>query len=57
MEAFIDNSLNDRAGVAAKSRMGRRRGNSQWSSSTNDQRAGGLYEDFTHESLDPFRGF
>lgn len=58
MEAFIDNSLNDRTGTAAKSRMGRRRGNSQWSSSTNDpQRAGGLYEDFLYESNDPFRGF
>lgn len=57
MEAFIDNSLNEKAGFPARPRMGRRRGSSQWSGSTNPHRAGGLYEDFMHESNDPFRGF
>ncbi|KAF2007705.1 hypothetical protein P154DRAFT_1025 [Amniculicola lignicola CBS 123094] len=61
MEAFIDSTLGEeptpRFGVV-KPRIGRRRGNSQWSSSTNDaNRAGGLYEDFMPESNDPFRGF
>ncbi|KAF2687842.1 hypothetical protein K458DRAFT_401277 [Lentithecium fluviatile CBS 122367] len=61
MEAFIDDSLGKdpapRAGFAAH-RVGRRRNNSQWSSSTNDpHRGGGLYEDFMAESNDPFRGF
>jgi hypothetical protein len=61
MEAFIDDSLGKdpapRAGFAAH-RTGRRRGNSQWSASTNDApRSGGLYEDFLAESNDPFRGF
>ncbi|KAF2739467.1 hypothetical protein EJ04DRAFT_531726 [Polyplosphaeria fusca] len=64
MEAFIENALGeDGSGKysgypAAKPRIGRRRGNSQWSSSTNEaHRAGGIYEDFSHESNDPFRGF
>ncbi|ORY13265.1 meiotic cell cortex C-terminal pleckstrin homology-domain-containing protein [Clohesyomyces aquaticus] len=63
MEAFIENSLNEdpnQAGSAPgpRPRVGRRRGNSQWSSSTNDaHRGGGIYEDFMHESHDPFRGF
>ena len=58
MEAFIDNSLNEKnSTVPLRTRM-RRRGNSQWSNSTNDnQRAGGLYEDFAYENADPFRGF
>lgn len=61
MEAFIDDSIGrdpaHRPG-APIARMGRRRGNSQWSGSTNDpHRAGGLFEDFTVESNDPFRGF
>jgi hypothetical protein len=55
MEAFIDKSLNEKAGLSTR---GRRRGNSQWSASTNDNhRGGGLYEDFLVESTDPFRGF
>jgi hypothetical protein len=57
MEAFIDNSLNNQASGTARPRMGRRRGNSQWSGSTDPHRAGGIYEDFLHESSDPFRGF
>lgn len=58
MEAFIDKSLNDRTGGAVSVRMGRRRGNSQWSGSTNDpHRAGGLYEELLLESADPFGGF
>lgn len=61
MEAFIDDSLGKdpapRTGFSAH-RTGRRRGNSQWSASTNDpHRGGGLYEDFLAESNDPFRGF
>ncbi|KAF2268607.1 hypothetical protein CC78DRAFT_609297 [Lojkania enalia] len=64
MEAFIENALGDDMNyrstgfTAARPRMGRRRGNSQWSNSTNEpQRAGGQHEDFMHESNDPFRGF
>ncbi|KAF2115290.1 meiotic cell cortex C-terminal pleckstrin homology-domain-containing protein [Lophiotrema nucula] len=64
MEAFIENALGEDGTskpstyAGGRPRMGRRRGNSQWSSSTNDNhRAGGLYEDFMHESSDPFRGF
>ncbi|KAF2656051.1 hypothetical protein K491DRAFT_715744 [Lophiostoma macrostomum CBS 122681] len=58
MEAFIDNSLNERGGLSTRPRIGRRRGNSQWSGSTNDNhRGGGIYEDFLVESNDPFRGF
>lgn len=60
MEAFIDNSLEDsthKPGVTSRTRMGRRRGNSQWSGSTDPHRAGGIYEDIMHESNDPFRGF
>jgi hypothetical protein len=60
MEAFIDNSLEDsmqKAAVPSRTRMGRRRGNSQWSGSTDPHRGGGIYEDIMHESNDPFRGF
>jgi hypothetical protein len=62
MEAFIEDALNEEGKYsgypATKPRIGRRRGNSQWSSSTNDaHRTGGIYEDFNHESNDPFRGF
>lgn len=60
MEAFIDNALGDPkqvGGYAARQRMNRRRGSSQWSASTRDpsNRSGGLFEDF--DSNDPFRGF
>lgn len=60
MEAFIDNALGDQkqlSGYAARARMARRRGSSQWSASTRDppNRAGGLFEDF--DAGDPFRGF
>jgi hypothetical protein len=58
MEAFIDNSLNDRGAVTGRPRMGRGRRNSQWSASTNDQqRVGAVHEDFMLEPMDPFRGF
>ncbi|KAF2195215.1 hypothetical protein K469DRAFT_722489 [Zopfia rhizophila CBS 207.26] len=63
MEAFINNTVAEEPAhglstFGARPRMGRRRDNSQWSGSTNDpHRAGGLYEDFMHESNDPFRGF
>lgn len=60
MEAFIDNALGNpvqRGGYQGKSQPSRRRGSSQWSSSTRDQhvRPGGLLEDF--DSPDPFGGF
>ncbi|KAF2477809.1 uncharacterized protein BDR25DRAFT_206303 [Lindgomyces ingoldianus] len=63
MEAFIEKTLSEDTTQAPfapgpRPRIGRRRGNSQWSGSTNDpHRAGGIYEDFMHESHDPFRGF
>ncbi|KAJ4303726.1 hypothetical protein N0V90_002627 [Kalmusia sp. IMI 367209] len=58
MEAFIDDSLGkDHSHRAAPAPgIGRRRG-SQWSSTNESNRAGGLYEDFMAESNDPFRGF
>lgn len=64
MEAFIEPMLSGQDGLHSpsamipKPRVGRRRGNSQWSSSTHDaHRTGGLYEDFMHDAPDPFRGF
>ncbi|PSN64602.1 hypothetical protein BS50DRAFT_611861 [Corynespora cassiicola Philippines] len=63
MEAFIDSAMNEdgshRTALVTKTRMARRRRNSQWSSSnsTDPQRGGGLYEDFMPEPNDPFRGF
>jgi hypothetical protein len=63
MEAFIEpilsqDALHSPSILGPQPRMGRRRGNSQWSGSTNDHhRGGGLYEDFMHEGHDPFRGF
>ncbi|KAF2012344.1 hypothetical protein BU24DRAFT_275094 [Aaosphaeria arxii CBS 175.79] len=59
MEAFIDNSLGeDPHRHAPKVRGHRRRGNSQWSASTNDHRAtGGLNEELAYESNDLFHGF
>jgi hypothetical protein len=63
MEAFIEpilsqDALHSPSGIVPKPRIGRRRGNSQWSSSTHDaHRTGGLYEDFMVDGPDPFRGF
>jgi hypothetical protein len=58
MEAFIDNSLNDRGAVNGRPRMGRVRRNSQWSASTNEARGiADLQEEFVLERGDPFRGF
>jgi Meiotic cell cortex C-terminal pleckstrin homology len=63
MEAFVEPTLSEDAAygsmlLGAKPRPGRRRGNSQWSGSTNDpHRGGGVYEDFVHDNFDPFRGF
>ncbi|OCL08223.1 hypothetical protein AOQ84DRAFT_45198 [Glonium stellatum] len=63
MEAFVEPTLSEDAAygsvpLGVKPRPGRRRGNSQWSGSTNDpHRAGGIYEDFVHDGFDPFRGF
>lgn len=64
MEAFvagIDHAFGDQTklgGHAARTRMARRRGSSQWSASTRDpsNRSGGLFEDFDAGG-DPFRGF
>ncbi len=60
MEAFIDNALGDPKPAGAhvpRTRVGRRRGSSQWSSSTRDpsHRLGGIFDDF--DATDPFRGF
>ncbi|KAF2711802.1 hypothetical protein K504DRAFT_453590 [Pleomassaria siparia CBS 279.74] len=61
MEAFIDNALEDatatRPVVLSRTRVGRRRGNSQWSGGTDPHRGGGVYDDIMHESNDPFGGF
>lgn len=57
MEAFIDNALENPTHKTNMPPRRRRRGNSQWSSSTDAHRGGGLFEDIMHESNDPFRGF
>jgi hypothetical protein len=65
MEAFVervDARTSDDvppSNFSYKSRQpGRRRGNTQWSSSTNDaSRSGGLYDDFVYDGSDPFRNF
>ncbi|KAF2876355.1 meiotic cell cortex C-terminal pleckstrin homology-domain-containing protein [Massariosphaeria phaeospora] len=62
MEAFIDSTLGEELSHAKsgfpKSRIGRRRGNSQWSSGTNEPPRGPvLYDDSLQSPNDPFRGF
>ncbi|OCK79218.1 hypothetical protein K432DRAFT_300343 [Lepidopterella palustris CBS 459.81] len=62
MEAFVEPIVSDEAAfgpaaAGARPRPGRRRGNSQWSGSTDPHRAGGIYEDFLHDGFDPFRNF
>ncbi|KAF2495624.1 hypothetical protein BU16DRAFT_394558 [Lophium mytilinum] len=60
MEAFVEPILSEGAAygmpTGPKPRPGRRRGNSQWSGSTDPHRTGGLYED-SQDSYDPFRNF
>jgi hypothetical protein len=62
MEAFVEPVLSEEAAyggppTGSKPRPGRRRGNSQWSGSTDLHRAGGLFEDSQHDGYDPFRNF
>ncbi|KAF2807792.1 uncharacterized protein BDZ99DRAFT_535454 [Mytilinidion resinicola] len=60
MEAFVEPILSEGAAygmpTGPKPRPGRRRGNSQWSGSTDPHRTGGLYED-SQDTYDPFRNF